>query len=734
MNVRETGADHRAAQMHLLGRSLRLAGRHSEAVEHYRKAIRLQPRAAEHHVGLGLALRAAGRGEEALVAYRRALSLRHDMAEAHHNLGNLLVSLGRTAEAKASYHNTLAINPGFAEAHFELGNIAVAEGDDAAAVEAYAAAAIALPRRADFHLHLARLLQKRGDQEGAIVAFQRGLAFSPDQPEALANLGILLRSAGRHREARGALERAVALQPGFPEAWLALGIVHHDCSDWHEAAACYAKAIELKPDLVFAHVNLGIVHQRNGRIQAGITSTLRALEIDPAQHKACNNLGSLHLGRAEVAKAMEWQRRALAIDPLYHEALGNLCLTSNYADELGPAEVYALHREYGGCALFAAAAPAAHGNARDPERRLRIGFVSPDLRRHSVAYFLEPLLAHLDRNSFEVVAYYNHAAADEVTARLRALCDGWVATVGLDDAAMAERIRADGIDILVDLAGHTDGNRLPVFARRPAPVQATWLGYLTGTGLEAIDYRITDARVDPEGYEAHAVEHPLRLPGCYLCFRPDPAAPDVGSLPAGRNGFVTFGSFNNLAKLGPATVARWARVLDDVPGSRLLLKSRNLADADMRDLLIRRFATHGITGDRLLLNEWQEKADGHLASYGHVDIALDTWPYNGVTTTCEALWMGVPVVSRVGTTHASRQGRTLLAAVGLDHLARDNDEKFVRACVLLASDLAGLASLRAGMRERLRNSTLLDDTRFATDMGAAFRDIWRRWCAMHRSQ
>lgn len=729
MNRRDPGIDQQATNLHLQARDHRQAGRHAEAAEHYRKAIRLQPRVAAHHVGLGMALRAAGRTDEALAAYRRAVDLQPDMAEAHHNLGNLLIAQNRVEDAKLSYRNALRADPSLAVAHFELGNIAVIEGDDAAALEAFAGAALAMPDRADFHIRIAQLLQKQGDREGAITAFERGLALSPEQPGPLANLGILLRSAGRHKEARACLERALDLQPEFPDAWLALGIVHHDCSDWTEAARCYARAIELKPDMAFAHVNLGIVHQRNGRIEAGIAATLRALEIDPAQHKACNNLGSLYLGRADIAAAMDWQRRALAIDPESQEALGNLCLTSNYADDLGPEDVYALHRDYGRRALFAGTAAAAHRNDEDRNRRLRIGYVSPDLRRHSVAYFLEPLLANLDRSKFEVVAYYNYAAADEVTVRLRALFDAWVPTVGLDDQAMAERIRADGIDILVDLAGHTDGNRLPVFARRPAPVQATWLGYLTTTGLDAIDYRITDRHVDPKGYEAHAVEQPLRLPSCYLCYQPDPAAPEVGPLPAATNGYITFGSFNNLAKLSPACIALWASVLAAVPGSRLVLKNRSLADPAMHALVVERFAAQGIAAGRLELNDWQAGMDSHLGGYGRIDIALDTWPYNGVTTTCEALWMGVPVVSRVGATHAARQGRSLLAAIGLSHLAGDGDAKFVRACQALAGDLAALAALRAGLRERLRASPLLDGAGFARKMAKAYREMWRSSCA-----
>lgn len=752
----------RDENFHLLGRALRAAGRSVEAAAAYRKAIRLRPRVAEHYIGLGIALRAAKLADEALTAYRRAADLKPGMAEAHHNIGNLLLARGDTVQAEASYRRAIQLNPRLAEAHFELGNIAAAGGDDAAAsanfeaavalrpdyaaawralgelrqrggdaaaaLEAYAAAALADPGRAETHFRIGLLLQQQGDRDGAVDALRRGLAFSPDDAEALANLGNLLRSAGQHGEARACLERAVGLRPDFPEAWFTLGIVFHDLVEWATAAECYGKAVELKPDMAIAHVNLGILHQRNGRIEAGLASTLRALELDPGQYKACNNMGSLHLGRADIEAAMHWQRRALEIKPDYYEAQGNLCMTSNYADGLGPADVLAIHRAYGRSAALAALPAPAHRNPPDPARRLRIGFVSPDLRRHSVAYFLEPLLEHHDRASFEFVAYYNYAGADEVTERLRGHFDAFLPCVGLDDEALARRIEADGIDILMDLAGHTDGGRLAVFARRPAPVQSGWMGYVATTGLDAIGYRITDANVDPVGYEAFAVEKPLRLSTGYLCYRPDPAAPAVGPLPAGADGAITFGSFNNLAKISPATVALWAQVLHAVPDSRLRLKTRNLADPTLRRMMAERFAAHGIGADRLDLLDWEPGVEGHLGSYSRIDIGLDTGPFNGVTTTCEALWMGVPVVSRVGATQIARQGLSLLGSVGLAHLAQPDDASFVQACVCLAADRAALARLRAGMRERLHASPLLDGAGFARAMEAAWREMWRDWC------
>lgn len=753
----------RDQHFHLLGRALRAAGRPVEAADAYRKAIRLRPRAAEHYVGLGIALRAAKRADEALAAYRRAADLAPGMAEAHHNIGNLLLARGEVDQAEACYRLAIQLNPQLVEARYELGNIAAARGDDAAArtnyeaavdqrpdyeaawralgelrqrvgdaaaaLEALAAAALAEPGRAETHFRIARLMQQRGDRDGAIDALRRGLALAPDQPEALTNLGNLLRTAAHHAEARACLERAVSLRPDLPDAWFTLGVVLHDLVEWGAAAECYGKAIDLRPDMAVAHVNLGILHQRNGRIEAGLASTRRALELDPAQYKACNNMGSLYLGRADIEAAMLWQRRALEIMPDYYEAQGNLCMTSNYADGLGPAEVLAIHRAYGRSPAIAVLPAPTFRNEPDPARRLRIGFVSPDLRRHSVAYFLEALLEHRDREAVECFAYHNHAGGDEVTERLRGHCDAFLPCFGLDDDALARRIQDDGIDILLDLAGHTDGGRLPVFARRPAPVQATWMGYVATTGLDAIGYRITDARVDPPGYEEFAVEKPLRLPDTYLCYRPDPAAPAVGPLPAGADGAITFGSFNNLAKISPATVALWAKVLHAVPASRLRLKTRNLADPELRRMMTERFAAHGIGHERLDLLDWEPGVEGHLGAYSRIDIGLDTGPFNGVTTTCEALWMGVPVVSRVGVTQIARQGLSLLSAIGLGQLAQDSDEGFVQACVALAADRVALAAMRAGLRPRMRASPLLDGAGFARQMEAAWRAMWRDWCA-----
>ena len=397
------------------------------------------------------------------------------------------------------------------------------------------------------------------------------------------------------------------------------------------------------------------------------------------------------------------------------------------------AETVAAEHRRAGAALMALApnSPALpFANPRDPGRRLRVGYVSPDFRRHSVSYFLEPLLAAHDRAGFEIFCYAEVIQPDEVTARLQRHADHWLITAGMPDDALAARIRADGIDILIDLAGHTAGNRLPLFARRPAPIQATWLGYPNTTGLPAIDYRLADAISDPPGWgDALASETLLRLPGGFLCFGPPVHAPPPGVPPCLAAGAVTFGSFNNPAKISLPTIESWSAILKRLPDARLLLKSRQLVDAMTWVLLRTRFAERGIPANRVDMLGFQADTVSHLEVYHRVDIALDPFPYNGATTTCEALWMGVPVVTLAGDRHAARVGASLLSRVGLDGLIAASRDEYVERAVDLAGDRERLAALRSTLRPDMAASSLCDATAFARGVEAAYRGIWERWQA-----
>jgi predicted O-linked N-acetylglucosamine transferase (SPINDLY family) len=637
---------------------------------------------------LGLALVQTGRGTEAEPLIRAALRADALNPVHHHTLGTLLRNARRLDEAIGAYREAVRLGPQLADAHVALG-MALREAGHPDEARATLERALALePRNALAHLHMGLVRSDLGDAHGALDCVRRSCELAPGLADAHINRAALLGELLLHDEALEAARKAVALAP----------------------------------DRIEAHVNLGSALAAQGDFLAAIERFRRALVADPLDARLVSDIaGCLYgLGRGREAAAMF--ERALALDPLSPETHSLCVFSRNYYEE-DPQALLDAHRGYRASLGTVSpsppiVAPAAAG------RRVRLGYVSPDFRRHSVAAFLAPLLVHRDRARFEVVCFHVHPARDGVTARLRALADEWFDAAPLSQDALADCIRAAGIDVLVDLAGHTAGSRLPAFARRPAPMQMTYLGYPTTTGLDEIDYRITDAVVDPPGEAPLASERPLRLPGSYFCFEPGDA-PAPAPLPALRDGRITFGSFNVLAKLSDATVSMWAGVLARVPGSRLVLKSRGLAVAATQDEIRARFAAHGIAPARIECRGWLADQADHRAAYAEIDIALDSFPYNGATTTCEALWMGVPVVTRHGATHASRMGRSILTACGLDAYAVGSGEAFVDAAARLAADTAALAALRGGLRARVAASALCDAPTFMRGFEDALLHAWR---------
>lgn len=468
--------------------------------------------------------------------------------------------------------------------------------------------------------------------------------------------------------------------------------------------------------------------ERAGQMSAAIDCFEACVEAHPQELNARLALANALAGVWRVEESLEHFTQAVQLPPHYPEILSNYLLWQHLAARPQPQALSALHRRYG-AAMSASVTPryeARHRGTPDPERRLRIGYVSRNFLRHSVAFFIEPVIAQHDRRRYEVYCYYTHQVIDETTQRIERLADVWRHVEGDDDDALAAKINDDAIDILVDLGGHTKLNRLGVFARKPAPVQMTWIGYPDTTGLAAIDYRITDAIADP-GPEADALhtERLLRLDAPFLAYQPPLDSPAVTP----REGeAVTFGSFNMLAKLNDPTVALWARILDAVPDSRLVLKSSALKHVETATRVRERFGAQGIAPGRIELRDWAADRGEHLAAYGALDIALDTHPYNGTTTTCEALWMGVPVVTLAGEMHMSRVGATLLSSVGLAELVAQSAGDYVAIAVALAHDVARRRALRAGLRQRLAGSPLLDHARFTAGLERELREAWRRWC------
>jgi predicted O-linked N-acetylglucosamine transferase (SPINDLY family) len=468
-----------------------------------------------------------------------------------------------------------------------------------------------------------------------------------------------------------------------------------------------------------------------GRLSEAAEGLSSIVETDPTNAQAHAGLAALYKDEGKIEEALAHGRRAVELDPGNAEFHGNLIMNMHYSDCVTPSELFEAHRAWGLAHAPTGVAPVQRIEPCDPEMPLRIGYVSPDFRRHSVAYFISSILANHDRSRHTVFCYSNLVPdrTDAMTTLLRGRADVWREIATMSDQYAAEMIGADGIDILVDLAGHSAGNRLGVFALRAAPVQITWLGYPGTTGMVDMDYRLTDLIADPAPEaDRFCTEHLIRIPNGFLCYEPAQDAPNPGPLPHDRNGYVTFGSFNNLAKVNDALLVAWGTILKTVPRSRLVLKSIALADDNVCKHLLRRFGALGVDTGRVELVSWQPKTTAHLGLYQQIDIALDTFPYNGTTTTCEALWMGVPAITLQGETHANRVGASLLSHVGLPELVADTSQQYIEFATALACDVDRLRLLRATLRDRLRGASLLDCRGFTYRLEQCYRHVWRHYC------
>ncbi len=652
----------------------------------------MKPDVAEYHQNLGETYRRAGRWEGAISSFRRALEIKPESAEAHIKLGLALQEAGRLEEALVALRVAIAQRPDVAEVETSLGNVLRVLGRSDEALAAYARAIEKKPDHAEAHNNRGAALFDRGRLTEAIAAYGRALELSPEYADAHNNRGAALFETGRLAEAIAAYGRALELQPDFAEAYNNLGSALHAAGRLDEAIAAYDRAVALSPDYAEAHNNRGNVFKDQGHIDQALACFRKAVELQPDFRVAASNLlfaVHLHPGYdapAILAEHRRWARRQA--EPL-------------------------------------AASVRPHPNDRTPDRRLRIGFVSPDFHDHPVGQSLLPLFTHRDRLQTEIIGYSDVRVADPITAKLQALADEWHSTVGLPDAEVADRIRAERIDILVDLALHTAHNRLLVFARKPAPVQVSMLGMASTTGLATMDYRLTDPYLDPAGSsDADYTERSIRLSRCYWCYQPMDGSPPVGELPARKNGFVTFGCLNQFAKVSRPALEVWLTLLRSLPTARLVLHS---LPGSHREGVHRLFQDAGISGDRV---EFTSKAPrlSYLERYHDLDLCLDPFPYNGAITTMDSLWMGVPVVTLAGHTEVGRAGVSILTNVGLPELIADTPGEYVAIAAHLAGDWARLSELRAGLRPRMRTSPLLDGKGYTADVEAAFRRMWTTWC------
>jgi len=562
----------------------------------------------------------------------------------------------------------------------------------------------------------------------ALSAFEQVVQIEPHHAGALYQLGRIAYGAGRLVSAKGFFARAAAKDPGSAAAGLALARVLHDLGELRAAGDALEGVLALTPGDADVWMNLGNVRREQGAFTAAEAAGQRATALAPGSALAWRNLAVTLQEQGRAGPAIAAYERALAIDPELREAESGRLFCLNYDEDRTAGEVAREHRQWG--MAMQARTPtstAAWPNRSDPDRRIRIGYVSGDFHTHPVGYFLAEVLKAHDRSAVDVIGYSNGPRADAMTGRLRAACDHWRVIAGLDDAAADLMIRADAVDVLIDLSGHTAHGRLALFARRPAPVQASWLGYVATTGLPSMDYLITDAETAPFGSEALFTETLMRSPLGRFCYGPPELAPLVSPPPSARSRPFVFGSFNDTLKITPRVVGLWARVLNRVPGSQLLLKWRALDDEGVRQRLCEAFRRAGVEPSRLELRGYSPH-QSMLAQYADMDVALDPLSFSGGMTTCEALFMGVPVVTLPEEKPASRQTLSFLTQLGLTDLLAVSEDDYVAKAAALAQDPDRLADLRRSLRPRMQASPLCQPVPFAAALEALIRQMWRRWC------
>jgi predicted O-linked N-acetylglucosamine transferase (SPINDLY family) len=788
INIHPVAADYHTS----LGLALAGGGKLDEAIAAYREAISLAPRHADALNNIGTALMQKGMVEEALASYRQYAAIHPDSIEAHYNLGIILQGKGDDFQAIIEYRRAIALGADHPDVYINLGialvssnemeaidcfckallmqpdsretiaNLAayftttgkwdlaistsrqaVAQRPEAAELQLFMFTALKHSGRFDEIIDLCRKRLEeapkevkwikaladaqflKGHYREALKGYNKATELEPHNPEHFFDLAAVLRQLRQPYGAIEALYDCLARRENYPEAHVNIGNLFFETGQLDRAIFVTRRALELRPAYPEAHYNLGNYLGAAGDLDGAIQNMHKVLEFQPRYPQACNNLANLLTDARRIPEAITYYDRALEQDPSYAQAASNRLYTLNFDPG---ADTDLLCAELSRWNL-AHAAPlgkqiAPHVNLPDPQRRLRIGYVSPDFRQHVVGWNLLPLLGHHNHQQYEIFCYSSVPRLDVVMEKLKADSDVWRNVAVTGDEQLAEIIRKDQIDILVDLSLHSANNRLLLFARKPAPLQVTYLGYCGSTGMTAMDYRFSDPFLDPPGIEPLYAEKTLRLPHTYWCYGPGGEAPDPGPLPAAKNGTITFGCLNNFAKVSQPALRLWSRILVSLPGSKLILYAM---PGTHRQLMLDQFLELGVSGNRIEFVPRQAYED-FVRNYHGIDIALDPFPYGGGISTCDALWMGVPVITLNGNTAVGRAGTSILSNVGLTELIASTTDEYERIATRLADDLPRLAGLRQTLRGKMKSSPLMDASAFAKDVESAYRRIWQQWC------
>ncbi|KAG8376757.1 hypothetical protein BUALT_Bualt09G0097000 [Buddleja alternifolia] len=688
-----------------LGTSLKLAGNTQEGIQKYYEAIKIDSHYAPAYYNLGVVYSEMMQYDTALNCYEKAAMERPMYAEAYCNMGVIYKNRGDLESAIACYERCLTVSPNF---EIAKNNMAIALTD------------------------LGTKVKLEGDINQGIAYYKKALYYNWHYADAMYNLGVAYGEMLKFDMAIVFYELAFHFNPHCAEACNNLGVIYKDRDNLDKAVECYQMALSIKPNFSQSLNNLGVVYTVQGKMDAAANMIEKAIVANPTYAEAYNNLGVLYRDAGNISLAVEAYEQCLKIDPDSRNAGQNRLLAMNYINEGSDDKLYEAHRDWGRRFMRLFPQYTSWDNIKDPERPLVIGYVSPDYFTHSVSYFIEAPLIYHDYANYKVVVYSAVVKGDAKTNRFRdrVLKHGgtWRDIYGIDEKKVASMVREDKIDILVELTGHTANNKLGMMACRPAPVQVTWIGYPNTTGLPTIDYRISDALADPSVTKQKHVEELVRLPNSFLCYTPSPEAGPLCPTPAMSNGFVTFGSFNNLAKITPKVLQVWARILCAVPNSRLIVKCKPFCCESVRQQFLSTLEKLGLESPRVDLLPLILLNHDHMQAYSLMDISLDTFPYAGTTTTCESLYMGVPCVTMEGSVHAHNVGVSLLKTVGLSNLVAKNEDEYVELAIQLASDISALSNLRMKLRDLMLKSPLCDGSKFIQGLESTYRNMWRRYC------
>lgn len=645
------------------------------------------------------------------------------------------IQSGRLDEAKHNLQQVLVRKPDFTAAHKHLGEVLrlIAQKTAKLSEQANLTVDEQYPRQKNQAMDFfdtATTLRSQGKVQEAMANYQQAIAIDSAFTAAYNDLGILLAINGRLEEALINFQNVVSLDPNNFIGYSQVGNTLRQLNRLDDAAINFRRAIAIDPNRARLHLVLSQILREQGQLSAAAATIEQALKLQHNNTDMLFALARIRIEQGRADSAMNLYGRILQIDPYHVGAGGGALFDMHYLPTYSPGDLFEAAKGFSGRYATRQRCLPAPNNPADPGRRLRVGYVSGDFNGHPVGLFMESVLANHDKTQYETYCYYNNDKFDDYTDHLQKSADHWRAVNGRSDEELARQIRHDGIDLLIDLSGYTGKSRLLAFAHKPSPVQITWLGYFDTTGLDAMDYIIADRFVIPSEDERYYVEKVVRLPNAYLCFSPPRATVEPGPLPALATGKVTFGCFNNPAKITDAVIACWSRLLHALPEAQLFLKYAAYRDTGVRHHYQDLFAQHDIAPERIRFAGPSSRSQYHLA-YQEVDIGLDPYPFNGCATTLEALWMGIPIVTlrnKRNYRFASRMGETLLTNIGLGECVTDNEDAYIAKAISLAVDLTRLDEMHNALRSQLLNSPVCDGAGFTRDLEAAFRDMWETWC------